>query len=184
MYRGLLHPLVQLIKLKSRRYSLERLRLQRKLNSWPKPAARKILIADDDASTRRLLQKTLESAGFEVTAVENGRLALDCLSRKEAPRLVLLDWLMPEMNGLSVCQEIRRHSENPYIYIILLSAKAAKHDIVTGLEAGADDYLTKPFDTEELKARLRAGERVLKLEDKLTHDALHDPLTQLPNRAF
>jgi predicted signal transduction protein with EAL and GGDEF domain len=158
--------------------------LHRKLNSWTKPAARKILIADDDAATRRLLQKILESGGFEITAVENGRLALDCLSRKDGPRLALLDWLMPEINGLSVCQEIRRHSENPYVYIILLSAKTAKYDIVTGLEAGADDYLTKPFDTEELKARLRAGERVLKLQDKLTHDALHDPLTQLPNRAY
>jgi predicted signal transduction protein with EAL and GGDEF domain len=144
----------------------------------------RILVADDDLVTRVLLQKTLERSGYQVEAVENGRLALECLSRKGGPRLALLDWLMPEMNGLNVCREIRRHSEYPYIYMILLSSRDGKEDIVSGLEAGADDYLTKPCDAEELKARLRAGERILKLEDKLTHDALHDPLTQLPNRAF
>jgi predicted signal transduction protein with EAL and GGDEF domain len=145
---------------------------------------KRILVADDDYLTRHLLQETLERAGYEVVAVENGRLALECLSSQDGPRLALLDWLMPEVNGLSVCREIRRHSEYPYIYIILLSSRRAKEDIVRGLEAGADDYLTKPCDAEELKARLRAGERILNLEDKLTHDALHDPLTQLPNRAF
>jgi len=144
----------------------------------------KILIADDDPMTRRLLQEMLERTGYEVIAVGNGRSALECLSRKDGPRLALLDWLMPEINGLSVCREIRRHSEYPYIYIVLLSSMNTKEDVVSGLEAGADDYLTKPCDAEELKARLRAGERILKLEDKLTHDALHDPLTQLPNRAF
>jgi diguanylate cyclase (GGDEF)-like protein len=150
----------------------------------PNDEATRILIADDDPGTRRLLQKTLEHAGFEVIAVENGRSAVECLISKDGPRLAILDWLMPELDGLGVCREIRRHSEYPYIYIILLSARGSKKDIVRGLEAGADDYLTKPHDAEELKARLRAGERILKLEDKLTHAALHDPLTQLPNRAF
>jgi predicted signal transduction protein with EAL and GGDEF domain len=144
----------------------------------------RILIADDDALTRRLLQKTLEKAGYEIIAAENGRIALECLSSKVGPRLALLDWLMPDLNGLEVCREIRRHSERPYIYMILLTAKTSKEDVVRGLEAGADDYLTKPFDMEELKARLRCGERILKLEDKVTYDALHDPLTRLPNRAF
>jgi predicted signal transduction protein with EAL and GGDEF domain len=144
----------------------------------------RILIADDDALTRRLLQKTLEQAGYEVVAVGNGRMALECLSSKVGPRLALLDWLMPGLNGLEVCREIRRHSERPYIYMILLTARTSKEDVVRGLEAGADDYLTKPFDLEELKARLRCGERILKLEDKVTYDALHDPLTRLPNRAF
>jgi predicted signal transduction protein with EAL and GGDEF domain len=146
--------------------------------------ALRVLIADDDALTRRLLQATLEQAGYKVVAVENGHVALEYLSSKVGPRLALLDWLMPGLNGLEVCREIRRHSEYPYIYMILLTARTSKVDVVRGLEAGADDYLTKPFDLEELKARLRCGERILKLEDKVTYDALHDPLTRLPNRAF
>ena len=149
-----------------------------------KQQATRILIADDDAITRRLLEKMLGQAGYEVVAVENGRQALQFLSRADGPRLALLDWLMPGLNGVEVCREIRRHSEHPYAYIILLTAKTAKVDVVTGLEAGADDYITKPCDAEELKARLRSGERILRLEDKLTFDALHDPLTQLPNRSF
>jgi diguanylate cyclase (GGDEF)-like protein len=149
-----------------------------------KPRATRILIAEDDAVTRRLLEKTLEHAGYEVVGVENGRKALDCLSSIDGPRLALLDWLMPGLNGVEVCREIRRHSEHPYTYIILLTAKTSKVDVVTGLEAGADDYITKPCDAEELKARLRSGVRILKLEDKLTYDALHDPLTHLPNRAY
>ena len=149
-----------------------------------KQGSTRILIADDDALTRRLLEKTLEQAGYEVVVVENGRKALESLSSTDGPRLALLDWLMPGRNGVEVCREIRRRSEHPYIYIILLTAKTSKVDVVTGLEAGADDYITKPCDAEELKARLRCGERILKLEDKLTYDALHDPLTQLPNRSF
>jgi two-component system, cell cycle response regulator len=149
-----------------------------------KPDAKRILIADDDALTRRLLQNTLEQAGYEIVAVEDGRTALERLASKAGPRLGLLDWLMPGLNGLEVCREIRRHSEYPYIYIILLTTRTSKEDVVRGFEAGADDYLTKPFNLEELKARLRSGERILKLEDKVTYDALHDPLTRLPNRAF
>src|SRR5580692_2820730 len=153
-------------------------------NVTGKSDAKRILIADDDALTRRILQNTLQKAGYEIVAVEDGRMALECLARIAGPRLALLDWLMPGLNGLEVCREIRRHSEYPYIYMIVLTARTSKQDIVRGLEAGADDYLTKPFDLEELKARLRSGARVLRLEDKLTYDALHDPLTRLPNRSY
>jgi predicted signal transduction protein with EAL and GGDEF domain len=149
-----------------------------------KEEQKRILIAEDDPTTRYLLQRTLEGGGYEVIAVKDGRMALECLYGKNGPRLALLDWLMPGIDGLRVCREIRRHSELPYIYIILLTSRQSKLDIVSGLEAGADDYLTKPCDLLELKARLRTGERILKLEDKLTYDALHDPLTRLPNRAF
>ena len=144
----------------------------------------KILIADDDAFSRRLVQKTLESAGYEVLAVENGRSAAECLSSADSPRLALLDWVMPELDGLSVCREIRSRPNHPYIYMILLTSKESKEDMVTGFEAGADDYLTKPCDHEELKARLRTGQRLLQLQDKLIHEVRHDSLTHLPNRAF
>ncbi len=126
----------------------------------------------------------MEEEGYQVIAVESGRMALDCLSAKDGPRLLLLDWLMPGLTGIEVCREIRRRSERPYIYIILLTSKTSQLEIISGLEAGADDYMTKPHFPEELAARLRSGERILKLEDKVTYDALHDPLTRLPNRAF
>ena len=149
----------------------------------------KILIADDDALSRRLLQKTLERAGYDVTAVENGRLAFEQLCRPDGPRLALLDWVMPELDGPEVCRAVRKRSENLYVYMVLLTSKGSKQDTVLGLESGADDYLTKPFDTEELRARLRVGERVLLLEDHLVEArehmrfrATHDPLTSILNR--
>jgi predicted signal transduction protein with EAL and GGDEF domain len=144
----------------------------------------KILIADDDAISRCLVQKTLQRGGYEVLAVENGRSAAECLSSADGPRLALLDWVMPELDGLSVCRQIRSRSNHPYIYMILLTSKESREDMVRGFEAGADDYLTKPCDPEELKARLRAGQRILRLQDKLIQDARQDPLTGLPNRAF
>jgi predicted signal transduction protein with EAL and GGDEF domain len=144
----------------------------------------KILIADDDAMSRRLTQKTLQNAGYEVLAVDNGLSAVESLAISNGPRLALLDWLMPGLDGPSVCRQTRGQFDRPYVYMILLSSKESKEDIVAGLEAGADDYLVKPCDPEELKARLRAGERILELQDKLVHDARHDPLTHLPNRAL
>jgi predicted signal transduction protein with EAL and GGDEF domain len=144
----------------------------------------KILIADDDAVSRRLTQRTLERAGYEVLAVEDGLSAVGFLSNPDGPRLALLDWVMPGHDGPTVCRMTRTRYDQPYIYIILLTSKESKEDMVAGFEAGADDYLTKPCDPVELKARLRAGERILQLQDKLVHDARHDPLTQLPNRAL
>jgi diguanylate cyclase (GGDEF)-like protein len=149
----------------------------------------KILIADDDALSRRLLEKTLERAGYEVTAVENGKQALEQLSKLEGPRLALLDWVMPELDGPGVCRAVRKRSEQTYVYMVLLTSKGTKEETVLGLESGADDYLTKPFNAEELRARLRVGERILLLEDRLVEArenmrfrATHDPLTSLLNR--
>jgi two-component system cell cycle response regulator len=149
----------------------------------------KILIADDDKMSRRLLLKTLEREGYEVIAVDNGKLALQQLSLPDGPRLALLDWMMPELDGPGVCSEVRKQNERPYIHIVLVTSKREKQDIVAGLEAGADDYLTKPWDPAELTARLRVGQRILQLEDRLVEaretmrfKATHDPLTSLFNR--
>jgi two-component system cell cycle response regulator len=149
----------------------------------------KILIADDDRMSLRLLEKTLEREGYEVIAVENGRLALQQLSLPDAPRLALLDWMMPELDGPGICFEIRKQQEQPYVHIILLTSRASKEDVVAGLVAGADDYLTKPWDPAELTARLQVGQRILQLEDRLVEaretmrfKATHDPLTSLFNR--
>lgn len=152
----------------------------------------KILVADDQALSRRLLQKTLERAGYEVLTVENGRLAVELLNHVDGPRLALLDWVMPELDGPAVCRAVRRHQEGQeraYVYMVLLTSKESKEDMVTGLESGADDYLTKPFHVDELKARLRTGERILHLEGRLVEaremmrfKATHDALTSIWNR--
>ena len=149
----------------------------------------KILIADDDALSRRLLEEILERAGYEVTAVANGREAVEKLAGPDAPRLALLDWMMPELDGLGVCRQVRKGRDQGYVYMVLLTARESKEDIVAGLESGADDYLVKPFNTDELKARLRTGERILHLEDRLVEareemrfKATHDDLTSLWNR--
>jgi two-component system cell cycle response regulator len=149
----------------------------------------RILIAEDDAISRTLLERTLQRAGYEVISVENGAQAMAELVKQDAPRLALLDWIMPEMDGVEVCREVRRRKEHAYTYLILLSSRESKEDIVAGLESGADDYLTKPFDVDELKARLRTGQRILELEDHLVEaresmrfQATHDLLTSLWNR--
>ena len=149
----------------------------------------RILIAEDDAMSRRLLQKTLERAGYEVQAVENGRLAQEELCRADGPRLALLDWEMPEVDGPRACRAVRERKEKAYVYMIFLTSKESSEDKVAGLRSGADDYLTKPFNAEELKARLRTGLRILHLEDRLVEareemrfKATHDSLTGLWNR--
>jgi two-component system, cell cycle response regulator len=150
----------------------------------------KILVADDDLISRRMMNEILRRAGYEVVLVDNGRLAVERLLSQDGPRLALLDWMMPDLDGPEVCQEVRSHRDRPYTYIALLTSKGAKEDLVAGLEAGADDYLTKPCNSEELKARLRTGQRILRLEDTLVDareemrfKATHDSLTQLWNRA-
>ena len=125
----------------------------------------KILVADDEAISRRLLEKTLAREGYEVIAVDNGLTALQQLSLSDGPRLALLDWMMPELDGPGVCLGVRRQCERPYVHIILITSRRSKEDVVEGLQAGADDYLTKPWDPAELTARLRVGQRILRLDD-------------------
>lgn len=151
----------------------------------------KILIADDEFMSLHLLRTTLERAGYEVTAVDNGIHAAEILCRPDGPRLALLDWMMPKLDGPSVCREVRKLRKEPYVHIVLLTSKNSKQDVVAGLESGADDYLVKPFNPDELKARLRTGLRILKLEDSLVearenmrYQATHDSLTSLFNRGI
>ena len=149
----------------------------------------KILVAEDDLVTGRMLQTYLVKWGYEAQIVTDGLQAWQILQQENAPRLALLDWMMPEMDGMSICREVRRLNIQPYIYLILLTARRYQEDVVAGLEAGADEYLTKPFDPYELRARLRAGARIVELQDSLIQarealrdQAMHDALTQLLNR--
>lgn len=149
----------------------------------------KILVADDETVSRRMLQGLLSKWRYDVVSVEDGQAAWELLKLPDAPRLVLLDWLMPGKNGVEVCRQLRHERPDPYTYILLLTARDAKEDVVEGLEAGADDYLTKPFHPQELKARIRVGLRVLELEDNLVQareamrfKAMHDALTGVLNR--
>lgn len=150
----------------------------------------KILIADDDDVLRHVLQATLSKWGYEVVIARNGLEAWRILQAEDAPKLAILDWIMPGMDGIEVCREIRKRVHEPYIYLILLTAKDRKKDVVAGMDSGADDYLAKPFDPDELKVRLRAGMRILDLQaellaarERLQYQATHDSLTGLLNRA-
>ncbi len=149
----------------------------------------KILVADDDPVSRRLAEKMLKNFGYEVIAVANGREAVRELSVTGGPRLALIDWMMPELDGLGVCREVRNKQDQSYVYILLLTSKQSSEDVVEGLRAGADDYLTKPCHPAELQARLHTGQRILSLEDKLVEareemrfKATHDTLTSLWDR--
>ena len=127
----------------------------------------RILIAEDDGVSRRLLESTLRKWGYDVIVTVDGVQALDALSQPDAPSLAILDWMMPGMEGAEVCRRAREMVADRLLYIILLTAKGKKEDIVAGLTAGADDYIIKPFDRSELKARMNAGERILRLQAEL-----------------
>ncbi|MFY9804802.1 MAG: diguanylate cyclase [Candidatus Acidiferrales bacterium] len=150
---------------------------------------KRVLIAEDDPVSRRLLEVFLAKWGFEVMVATNGTQALQLLERMDAPRLAVLDWMMPGMEGIQICQKLRECKERPYVYVLLLTGRSQKEDLLAGLESGADDYLTKPFDAQELRARLHVGQRVLDLQDKLIaageellFRATHDNLTGVANR--
>jgi len=142
----------------------------------------RVLIAEDGPVSLHTLKALISRRDYEVEAVDNGDDAWRILTQKTPPRLAVLDWIMPGKDGIRICREMQERGRDPYIYTILLTAKSDKEDIVRGLNAGADDYLTKPFDPSELIARLRAGKRILDLQDRLEEMATHDSLTGIWNR--
>lgn len=140
----------------------------------------KILIAEDDHISRKILQTILTKQGNDVTAAEDGLKALEAL-KKETPDILITDWMMPDLDGLQLSRRVRALDLPSYVYIILLTALTEKQRIIEGLDAGADDYITKPYDKTELMARVRAGERVIQLERTLRdkNAALSDALAQV-----
>src|SRR4051812_27116951 len=127
----------------------------------------RILIADDDPVPRRMLQAILKKWDYEVVEATDGAEAWEILQSADAPQIAILDWLMPEMDGVEVCRRMRQRTDAPYVYFILLTSKDRKEDIIEGMEAGADDYLIKPFEAHRLQVRLRAGRRILDLQTEL-----------------
>ena len=148
-----------------------------------------ILVAEDDPIFRLLFQRWLEQWGYKVTLAEDGAAAWRQLQSDHRPRLLLLDWMMPGMDGVEVCRRVRAVQHESYSYILVLTAKTDKEDTVFALDAGADDYITKPVDPNELRARIQVGRRILHLQDELVRSreqlrlqATHDALTGLINR--
>jgi two-component system cell cycle response regulator len=148
-----------------------------------------VLVVDDDPIQRRQLEVTLGRWGYDVRTAKDGREALQ-LMRDEGPiQIVVADWMMPEMDGIELCRRIRGNESRPYVYVILVTSRDRRDDIVTGLDAGADDYLTKPIHHGELQARVGAGKRIVDLQSRLLAaqaqlqiEATHDALTGLWNR--
>jgi sigma-B regulation protein RsbU (phosphoserine phosphatase) len=127
----------------------------------------RILIAEDDAVSRRVLEATLEKAGYEVIVTRDGDEAWKALDGDDPPRLLVLDWMMPGLDGTEICARLRRREDGQSFYILLLTAKTQKEEIVAGLRSGADDYIAKPFHHEELKARVQSGRRLVELQQGL-----------------
>ncbi len=149
-----------------------------------------ILIADDSLVSRHLLEATLKNWGYDVVVACDGTEAWSVLQREDSPSLAILDWMMPGLTGPEVCQLVRQKAKEPYTYLLLLTSKSQKEDVVAGMDSGADDYITKPFDQHELKVRLRAGMRILELQaqllatrETLREQATQDYLTRLWNRS-
>jgi len=127
----------------------------------------RILVAEDDATSRSLLAALLGRWGYAVEAVEDGVLALERLRQPDPPRLAILDWVMPRMDGTEVCRQIRQPGGPALLYVVLLTARGEKSEIIRGLQAGANDYVTKPYDPEELRARIGVGQRMIELQEAL-----------------
>ncbi len=149
----------------------------------------RILIAEDDLTSRAMLEFILSKWGHQPLAVEDGCEAWQAMQQADAPLLAILDWEMPGMDGLQVCRKIREANLPNPPYLIILTARDKKTDIVKGLDAGANDYISKPYNNNELRARISVGNRMLELQakliearDALAHEAMHDPLTGALNR--
>lgn len=142
----------------------------------------RILVADDDALSRKILEDYLTAWGYEVVMVRNGKEAWQVLQDESRPNIAVLDWIMPEMDGVEVCQQLRLLNLPNYVYVIILTSFSDIEAVVKGLGAGADDYIVKPFHPDELKYRLQIGERIIKLEQRILCMARTDYLTGLLNR--
>lgn len=127
----------------------------------------KVLVADDDPGTRHMLKSLLTKWDYDVVAASNGQEALRMLEARNAPQLAILDWEMPGTKGIDVVRSLRRMKRDAYVYIILLTSKGFKEDLIEALEAGADDYMVKPFDANELRLRISAGRRIVQLQEEL-----------------
>src|SRR6202162_2093346 len=144
----------------------------------------KILLVEDSSIERHTIGGHLTEWGLDFVAVESGTEAVTLLERPEPPNMVLLDWMLPGLDGIEVCRHIRANgARETYVYTVMLTAKNRKQDLLLAMEAGADDYLAKPVDPSELRARIMAGKRILELEQSLSFAASHDFLTNLLNRS-
>jgi two-component system cell cycle response regulator len=144
----------------------------------------RILIADDDRTIQALLRGVLPNWGYEPVSARTGDQAWEILRSEDAPRIAILDWVMPGVDGIGLCRMVRARICPDYTYLILLTSRASRQDAVEALEAGADDFVAKPFHLHELRARLRPGRRILELERELARRANYDGLTGLPNRTL
>ena len=144
-------------------------------------STKSVLLADDEEPSRRFLSYYLANWGYEVTAVSDGLEAAAVLDGDSAPAIALIDWIMPGMEGPALCQHVRAQSDRPFTYLVLLTAKTLKDEVAAGLDAGADDYLTKPCDMKELRARLKVAERMVTLERTLARQvvSLQEALDQV-----
>lgn len=142
----------------------------------------KLLIADDDALSRRILLEHVREWGYDPVTARDGQEAWDILNVDSPPPLAILDWMMPGMDGVDICRQLRAAMKTPYTYIIMLTSKNETEDLVQAIDAGADDFVTKPCSKQELRVRLRAGQRIIELEEQLRYKATHDGLTGALNR--